>query len=122
MIEGGGNPRARLLLLRFLNPLQRMDFEQFGRFIVYGPQRSKRKRRMYLVEKGGVSEITELRRYAPTYFADYSFKDRAYEIQDDFCVVEAGNDGLPICDLMLTWKLMIETDERRFRRIGHSNG
>jgi hypothetical protein len=121
MIEGGGNPRARLLLLRFLNPLQRMDFEQFGRFIVYGPQRSKRKRRMYLVEKGGVSEIAELRRYAPTWFRDYSFKDRGYEVLDDFCVVEATNDALPICDLMLTWKLMIEGDERKFRRIGHSN-
>lgn len=122
MTEGGGDPRAHLLLLRFLNPLQRLDFEQFGRFIVYGPQRSKRKRRMYLVEKGGVSEIAELRRYAPEYFVDCSFKGRRYEVLDDFCVVEAGDDycALPLCDLMLVWKLMIETDERKFRRIGHA--
>jgi len=114
--------RSHALLLAHLNPVQKTDFLRHGKFMVLGQARKHRPRRIYVLDRAGVSEIEPVGEDQTCWWmVDYRIGDCFYEVLDDFCVVDGGHDGpLPHYDLLLIWKLMIETDERRFRRIGHS--
>jgi hypothetical protein len=117
--------RAHALLLAHLSPAQKADFNRHGKFIVLGQARKHRPRRMYVLDRAGVSEIAAVEKDESYWWLiDYRIGDAFYEVLDDFCVVEEGfqvhSHSMPFYDLMLVWKFMIETDERRFRRLGHS--
>jgi len=111
------HPRSTRLLLRHLDDLQRRDFRVHGMFIVIGKlRRHDGYHRRYLLAPYTVAEI------APTLLArrcDYVVGGFGYRQVKAFCVVEDPHgERLLMNDRFLVWKLMIETDEREFRRIG----
>jgi len=113
------HPRSTRLLLRHLDQLQRRDFRVHGMFIVAGKlRRGCGSRRRYLVAPYVVAEIV------PTLLArrcDYVIGGVGYRQVKAFCVVEdPDGERILMNDRFLVMKLMIETDEREFRRIGSS--
>lgn len=90
--------RATLLLCENLTPAQAEEFRRTRAFTVH----SKDGGRVYLVTYGTAGNVFEL---------------KAGKRQTKFCIHP--DEDVPVPDVMLAQKLMIETDEAAFRRVAN---
>lgn len=100
LLESRANMRARRLLLRHLDPVQRKQYRKECSFIVQAPSGNR-----YHIKRGRAGNVYQIEAGGrPVY-------QRLCALPDD--------RSLPLPDIMLAQKLALEANEEGFHRVAH---